>query len=146
MQVILKQDVKGTGKAGELVQVSDGYARNFLFPRRLAVEADAGAMNEYQTKEAAKSHHLAVEKQQAAELTKKLEGVTVKVQAKAGQGGRLFGSVTAKEIATALQAQMGVQIEKRKIEVADIKAFGEYSAQIKVYAGMTANIKVLVTE
>lgn len=128
MKVILKQDVKGQGKKGELVQVSDGYARNFLLPRGLAMEADAQAMNDLKNKEEAARHHAAVEKAQAAETAQKLQGQTVKVTARAGQGGRLFGSVTTKEVAEALAAQFAVEVDKRKISMADIKAFGSYEA------------------
>lgn len=105
MKVILLQDVKGSGKKGELVNVSDGYARNFLFPKKLAREANAQAMNELKNAEAAKEHHAAVELANAKEAAAKIEGKTVKVVGKAGQGGKLFGSVTAKEIAEELKKQ-----------------------------------------
>ena len=146
MKVILKADVKGSGKAGDLINVSDGYARNFLFPKNLAVPADKGAMNDLKNKEAAAEHHKQVEVDEAKALAAKLEGKSVTVKAKAGQGGRLFGSITAKEIAAALQAEFGIQVEKRRIDVSEIKAFGSYSATVKVYSGITAKITVVVTE
>lgn len=146
MKVILKQDVKGQGKAGELVQVSDGYARNFLFPRGLAVEADAQAMNDLKNKEAAKQHHLAVEKQEAEAAAATLSGKPVKVKARAGQGGKLFGSVTTKEVAEAIKAEFNITIDKRKISMNDVKAFGSYEAELKFTQGVTANITVVVCE
>ena len=147
MKVILLQDVKGTGLKGELKNVSDGYARNFLLPKKLAVEADNQAMNEYKSKEAAKKHHLEMEKQQAQELAATLQDKTVKITAKAGKGGRLFGSVTSKEIAQAVGEQFGVQIDKKKIVLSgDIKAFGTYPFELKVYAGISTKLQVMVTE
>ena len=123
MKVVLLQDIKGTGKKGELVSVSDGYARNFLFPRKLAKEANA---------------------KDAAE---KLEGKSIKLYAKGGQGGRLFGSVTAKEIAEEIKKVYHIDIDKRKIEIdGDIKAFGTYECQIKLYTGISAKIYAVVSE
>ncbi len=146
MKVILKQDVKGHGKAGELVQVSDGYARNFLLPRGLAVEADAQAMNDLRNKEAAQKHHLAVEKQEAEVAAATLSGKTVKIKARAGQGGKLFGSVTTKEVAEAIKTQFDIAIDKRKITMNDVKAFGSYEAELKFTQGVTAKITVVVCE
>lgn len=146
MKVILKQDVKGQGKKGQLVQVSDGYARNFLLPRGLAVEADSQAMNDLKNKEASRQHHLAVEKQEAEAAAAKLSGKTVKVVARAGQNGRLFGSVTTKEVAEELARQYGVVLDKRKITMADAKAFGAYEAELKFPQGVAAKITVMVTE
>ena len=146
MKVILKQDVKGQGKKGQLVNVSDGYARNFLLPRGLAIEADSQAMNDLRNKESAAQHHAAEEKRKASETAAALNGKTVKITAKAGQNGKLFGSVTAKEISEELKKQFGADIDKRKISVADIKAFGSYTAEIKLHAGITAAVTVLVSE
>ena len=146
MKVILKQDVKGHGKKGELVSVSDGYARNFLFPRGLAAEADAQAMNELKNKEEAARFHEEQEKKAAKETAQAVDGKVLKLTAKAGQGGRLFGSVTAKEVAEELAAQFGVKLDKRKIQMADIKAFGTYEAEIKLGYGFTAKVSVMVTE
>ena len=146
MKVILKQDVKGQGRKGELVNVSDGYARNFLFPRGLAVEADAQAMNDLRNREEAAKYHDDMEKKNAQDAAKLLSGKSLKLTAKAGQGGRLFGSVTTKEVAEELKKQFGLDIEKRKIAMADIKAFGSYEAEIKFSHGITAKITVMVSE
>ena len=146
MKVILLCDVKGQGKKDQIVNVSDGYARNFLFPRKLAAEANSQAMTELKNREDSKKHKIEVETQQAKASADKISGKTVKVTAKAGQGGRLFGSVTAKEIAAVMKTQFGIDIDKRKITVDDIKAFGTYPATVKLYQGVTAEFSVTVTE
>ncbi len=146
MQVILKADVKGKGKAGDLCNVSDGYARNYLFPRNLAVEANAAALNEFKNREAAKAHHLAEEKAAAKADADKLNGKTVTIHAKGGASGKLFGAVTAKEIAEAIKENLGVELDRRKIGIHDIKAHGDYEAEIKLYAGVTAKLLVKVVE
>ena len=146
MKVILTQDVKSLGKKGELVNASDGYARNFLFPRKLAVEANAQAMNELKNREAAEKFRLETELKNAKETAAKIDGKTVKLTAKAGQGGRLFGSVTVKEVAEQIKAQFGVDIDRRKISMSDIKSFGTFNAEIKVYNGVNAAIYVMVGE
>ena len=147
MKVVLLQDVKGTGKKDDIVNVSDGYARNFLLPRKLAKEASAGAISEIATKQKAKEHHKAEEKKAAQELAAKLEGQTVTIHAKAGESGRLFGSVTPKEVAEALKQVTGEEIPKNKITIdGDIKTYGEYRAKIKVYPEVTATIGLKVTE
>ena len=147
MKVILKADVKGTGKKNDLVNVSDGFARNFLFPKGLAVVADASAMSELKQKSDSAAHKKAVELENATALKKALEGKGVKIEAKAGTKGRLFGSVTSKEIAEALKTAYSIEIDKRKIELdEDIKAFGTYNVKVKVMAGMSADIKVTVSE
>lgn len=128
------------------MNVSDGYARNFLFPRDLAVPADAQAMNDLKNKEEAARHHLEMEKKNAEDTARLLTGKTLKLSAKAGQGGRLFGSVTTKEAADELKKQFGVEVDKRKIEMADIKAFGSYQAVIKLAQGITASMTVMVGE
>lgn len=146
MKVILKQDVKGQGKAGELVSVSDGYARNFLFPRGLAVEADAQAMNEFRSKEASAKFHAAEEKKKAEDIAAMLKGQGLAMHAKAGQNGKLFGSVTSKEVAQELNARFSLNLDKRKIVMEDIKAFGTYPVEIKLHAGVVATVTVNVTE
>lgn len=147
MKVILKEDVKGSGKKGELLNVSDGYARNFLLPKGLAMEANAQAMNEYKSKQASVEHHAAVEKQEAKDLAAKLNEKTVKLTAKAGANGKLFGSVTAKEVAEAVNATFGCNIDKRKVSLdTEIKAFGTFTAQVKLYAGISAKVYVAVGE
>ena len=147
MKVVLLADVKGAGKKDEIVEVSDGYARNFLFPRKLAKEATAGALNDVKNKQAAKEHQREVEVAQANEIASKINGQTVTVKAKAGANGKLFGSVTPKEVALALTEMAGTEIAKNKVSLAqDIKTFGDYDAKVKIYPGITANITVHVTE
>ena len=146
MKVILLEDVKGKGKKGELCNVSDGYARNFLFPKNLAVEADKAAMSEFKSKEESKEHHKKEEIAAAKALAEKLNGKTVALKAKAGSAGRLFGSVTSKEIAAEIKNSLGVEVDKKKMTVADIKNFGEYEAEIKLYTGITAKLTVKVSE
>ena len=147
MKVILTQDVKSLGKKGELVNASDGYARNFLFPRKLAVEANAQAMNELKNRESAEKYRLETELKNAKEVAAKINGKTVKLTAKAGQSGKIFGSVTAKEIAQEIKKQYGFDIDKRKIHLdTDIKAFGGYHIEVKLYNGITAKLAVSVTE
>ena len=146
MKVLLKQDVKGQGKAGQVVNVSDGYARNFLFPRQLAVPADSQVMNELRTKEEAAQYHARVEKEAALSAAAALKGKTVKISAKAGNGGRLFGAVTTKEVAEALARQFDIKVDKRKITMDDIKAYGSYTAEVKLHSGVVAQVTVLVSE
>ena len=146
MKVVLLADVKGLGKKGELCNASDGYARNFLFPKKLAVEADSSALNELKNREEAKAHHKQEEINAAKATAEKLNGKSVTIKAKAGSGGRLFGSVTSKEIAAEIKNSLGVEIDRKKMNVADIKNFGEYTAEIKLYQGIIAKITVKVTE
>lgn len=147
MKVILLQDVKSLGKKGELVNASDGYARNFLFPKNLAKEANAQAMNEYKNAENSKNFKIATQKAQAEHDKKLLEGKTFKMTAKAGQGGRLFGSVTAKQVAEEIKKQYNISVDKRKVVLeSDIKEFGTYKAEVKLYTGISAKIDVQVTE
>ena len=141
MKVLLKQDVKGQGKAGQLVNVSDGYARNFLFPRQLAVPADAQVMNDLRNKEDAAQFHARVEKEAALNAAASLKDKAVKISAKAGNGG-----LTTKEVAEALNKQFGVKVDKRKITMADIKAYGSYTAEVKLHTGVVATITVVVSE
>jgi large subunit ribosomal protein L9 len=147
MKVILKVDVQGSGKAGELINAKDGYARNYLLPRGLAIEANTQALNEMHNKDDAKKFKAEKEKQTAQEIAKRLKDVTVKVSAKAGTGGRLFGAVTSKEIATAVKQQFKLDIDKRKIVLEkDIKAFGITEIEIKLYPGIATKLKVEVGE
>ncbi len=146
MKVVLLQDVKSLGKKGELVNVSDGYARNFLFPRKLAGEANSQAMSELKNRENAEKHRLAVELENSKKFAASLEGKTVKVTAKAGANGKLFGSVTTKDIADAISKQFSVNVDRHKISAEDIKNCGTYPAEIKFPQGISANIFVLVTE
>lgn len=146
MKVILKQDVKNLGKKGELVNASDGYARNYLFPRGFATEANASAMNDFNNKENAKKYHKQQEIDAAKADAAKLDGKTFKLTAKAGANGKLFGSVTAKDVSAVIKTDLGLDIDKRKISVEDIKQFGTYEAEIKVYQGISAKIYVQVSE
>lgn len=146
MKVILKQDVKSLGKKGDLVNASDGYARNFLFPKGLAVEANASAMNEFNSKESAKKFHKAEEIKAAQALADKLEDKTFCLKAKAGANGKLFGSVTSKDVAKKIKEDLSVDIDKRKIVMEDMKSFGTVQAEIKVYQGISAKIFVQVSE
>ncbi len=147
MKVVLLQDVKGTGKKGELVNVSDGYARNFLMPRKLAKEADAQALNELKNAEESRLHKIAVETAEAQANAKKLSGQTLVMTAKAGQGGRLFGSVTSKEIANEIKKKFSLAVDKRKVILeSDIKAFGTYKCEVKLYTGISAELNVKVVE
>ena len=142
MKVILQQDVKNLGKKGDLVNASDGYARNFLFPKGLAIEANSSAMNDFNNKEASKKFHKAEEIKAAQADAAKLDGKTFKLTAKAGANGKLFGSVTSKEI----KDELGIDIDKRKIVMPDVKAFGTVQAEIKVYQGISAKVFVQVSE
>lgn len=146
MKVILKEDVKSLGKKGDLVNASDGYARNFLFPKGLAIEANSTAMNDFNNKESAKKFHKAEEIKAAQADADKLNGKTFKLKAKAGANGKLFGSVTSKDVAKEIKNELGVDIDKRKIVMEDIKAFGTVQAEIKVYQGISAKVFVQVSE
>ncbi|MDY4083998.1 MAG: 50S ribosomal protein L9 [Ruminococcus bromii] len=147
MKVILLQDIKALGKKGELVEASDGYARNYLLPKKLAKEANAQAMNEYKNAENSKNFKLATAKAQAESQKKTLEGKKFVMIAKAGQGGRLFGSITAKQIAEEIKKQYNIPVDKRKVVLErDIKEFGTYSAEVKLFTGISAKIDVQVSE
>ena len=147
MKVVLLQDVKSIGKKGELVNVSDGYARNFLLPRKLAKEANAQAMNELKNAEAAREYKIKTETENAQKNASALSGKTLKIYAKPGQGGKIFGSVTAKELAEEIKRQFGIEVDKRKVVLPmDIKAFGTYNFDVKFYAGITATMSVAVCD
>ncbi len=145
MKVILTADVKGQGKKDQVVEVSDGYARNFLFPKKLAIPADNKALNEIKNKEASKAHKLEVEKQNAQDIAKRLESIVVKFAYAAGPDKRLYGSVTSKEIAEALKKDFGIEIDKRKITLAvPIKSFGTFSADVRLFNDVTGKIHIEV--
>ena len=147
MKVILQQDVKGQGKKGQMVEVSEGYARNFLLPRKLAIAATADAINTMNLKEKARKAEEARQKAEAEATVEKLKECQVKLTAKAGAAGKLFGSVTAKEIAEGIEKQLGTALEKRKIVLKeDVKAFGSYTVEIKIYNGVAASVYVIVGE
>lgn len=146
MEVILKADVKGLGKKGEKVKASDGYARNFLFPKGLAVEANAQSLTELRNREQSNQHKIDMEVAAANESKSKLNDKTIKITAKAGSNGRIFGSVTAKEVALEIEKQFAVKVDKRKITMDDIKNFGSYKIQVKLYTNIVAEMTVMVGE
>ncbi len=146
MKVILTQDVKGQGKKDQIIEVSDGYARNFLLPKKLAIPADATALNEARNKEASKQHKIDVEKKQAQEIAEKLKTITVRFEYAAGPDKRLYGSVTSKDIADALKKDHGIDIDKRKITLKEnIKSFGNFTADVKLFTDVSGKINILVT-
>ena len=145
MKVILLADVKGQGKKDQVINVSDGYARNFLFPKKLAVEADSKSLNEIKNKESSRLHKLDVEKKAAMETAKKLESIVVRIVYAAGPDKRLYGSVTSKEIAEYLKRDYGIDIDKRKITLKEsIKSFGTFTADVKLFTDVNGKITVEV--
>ena len=146
MKVLLLADVKGQGKKDQIVEVSDGYARNFLFPKKLAVVADNKVLSETRSKEESKQFRLKEEKAAAKALAEKLSALTVKITASSGADGRLYGSVTTKDIAEALSKQHKIDIDKRKFTLTEnIKAYGTYNVEVKVYPEISTTLKVTVT-
>ncbi len=147
MKVIFLQDVKGSGKKGEIKNVADGYARNMLLPKGYAVEATAANMNKLEGAQASAQHKIDVDIQAAKEAAEKIRGKKVNIAAKAGSNGKLFGSVTAGNVADSLAEQLGVKVDKKKIALStDIKNFGSYTAAVKLYNGITETIDVEVIE
>ena len=147
MKVILLQDVKGKGKKGQMIEVSDGYARNYMLPRKMAIEATADAVNTMRMNDKATQERIAREKAEAMEIAKKLREMTVTVTAKGGGNGRLFGSITNQEIADALKAKTGIALDKRKIVIADaIKNVGTYTVTCKLGYEITAPLTVKIEE
>ena len=147
MKVLLLADVKGKGKKDQIINVSDGYARNFLFPKKLAVEADAKAMADAKNKEDARLYRIEQDKAAAREMAEKLSAVTVKIKASAGADGRLYGSITTSDIVAELKAQHGLEVDRRKI-VTDgaIKAFGSYTLDVKLYPEIQGKINLVVCQ
>lgn len=146
MKVVLLADVKALGKKGELVNVADGYGKNYLIPHKLAVIADNTALNELKNREQAKQYKIETEKAAAKASAEKIDGKTIKVSAKAGQNGKLFGSVTSKEIAEVLSSEFGFEADRKKITCSDIRSYGTYECSIKLYTGISASFYVLVGE
>ena len=147
MKVILLQDVKGKGKKGQMIEVSDGYARNYMLPRKIAVEATADAVNTMRMNDKAAAEKAAKERAEALEISKKLREMTLVVTAKGGGAGRLFGSVTNQEIADALAKSTGIKLDKRKIVISDpIKNIGTYTVQCKLGYEITAPLSVKIEE
>lgn len=147
MKVILLANVKGLGKKDEMVEASDGYARNYLIPRKLAIIADNKAQNELKGKESARQFKIDEEKKAAREIASRLEGTVVKIRSASGADGRLYGAVTAKDIVEALEKDFHITVDKRKLELADvIKSYGTYSVSVKLYTDITGKFTVVVHE
>ena len=147
MKVILLQDIRGKGKKGQMIEASDGYARNFLLPRKMAIEATADNINTMKMNDKAKAEQMAREKAQAQDFAARLKEVTVEIPAKAGTGGRLFGSITSAEVAESLKTQHGISIDKKKIvQDEPIKSFGTFTLKAKLGYEIVANITVHVSE
>ena len=146
MKVLLLEDVKGSGKKGEVVNVSDGYARNFLLPRKMAEPADAQAINAANIQKSAAQHRKFTAGIKAREIAQALDGHSVHVKARVGENGKLFGTVSGKEIAAALKEQKGVDVDRKKISVDPIRALGEYPAKLSLFEGISVTVKVIVEE
>jgi large subunit ribosomal protein L9 len=145
MKVILTQDVKSQGKKGDIIEVSDGYARNFLLARKLAIIADAKALNEAKNKEASRLHKIETEKAAATDIANKLTGIQVKIAVSCGADEKLYGSITAKDIAEALKAQHGIEIDRRKMVLDHpIRSYGSYTVDAKLYTEVVGKINVLI--
>jgi large subunit ribosomal protein L9 len=147
MKVILKQEIKGVGKKGDIINVSDGYARNYLFPRELAAEAIEGNLASLKQKRDAEKYRKDQEVQEARELSKRLSGLIVRFKVKAGENGRLFGSITSKDISDEIKKQYSLEVDKKKLVLGDaIKSTGTYEIEVKVYPEISTKLKVEVTE
>ena len=147
MKVILLQDIKNVGKKDEIINSSDGYARNYLFPKKLAVEATKDNLNQLKARQDTAKRKKEQEKEEAKQLAEKLKKITLSIQVKAGENGKIFGGVTAKESAENLKEQQNIEIDKKKIMVKEtIKALGNYSVEIKLYEGISANLAVSVRD
>ena len=145
MKVILLQDVKGQGKKGDLINASDGYARNFLLPRKLAKEADAGSIKQIEIQKESEAFHIAEEKRKAEETRAFLSGKSIRFKTTGGADGRLYGAVTAKDVSEKIGSELGLDIDKRLITVSDtIKTTGEYTVRIKLFQGISAELKLIV--
>lgn len=145
MKIVLTADVKGSGKAGEIIEASEGYARNFLIPKGLAMPADKQAINEFKAKQGAAAHKKEVEKTEAKDTAERISKLEVTIKGKSGANGKLFGAITNKEIGDALEKEHGIKVDKKKIVVDEtIKMPGRYKANIKVYANMSASLTVNV--
>ena len=141
MKVILLKDVKGTGKKDQVLEVSDGFARNFLLPRKVAIEATSDAVNAIERAKGAAKHREDVKQSEAEALSRSLKGKVVVVKVRAGEGGKLYGSITSQEIADAIKTQLGVDIDKRKVELTEpVKSLGQTTVNLKLYAGVSARI------
>lgn len=147
MKVILLQDIKGVGKKDQVINANDGYARNYLFPKKLAVEANAGNLTNLKSKQDSNQYRKDLQKEEAIKIADKLKGLTVQIKVKAGENGKIFGGVTSKEISENLKTQHGIEIEKKKIILTEtIKTLGTVNVDIKLYEGVTAKLKVQVVD
>lgn len=147
MKVILLENIKGVGKKDEVIEASDGYARNFLFPKKLAIEANAENMNKLKGKNDSNAYKKSVEKEEAQKIADKLKTIILKITVKAGENGKIFGSITSKEIADNLKEQYKIEIDKKKVDLKEpIKTLGSFSVNIKLYEGVIGTLKVQITE
>ena len=145
MKILLTEDVKKLGKKGDMVEVSDGYAKNYILPQKLGVEANKAIQNEWQVRKGSEANRRAREKQEAQALAAELNGKIITIRTKAGEGGKLFGSITSKEIAERLEKDHGISVDKRKIQLSDpIRAYGQYDLDVKLYTDVAGKIHVLV--
>ena len=143
MKVILLDNIKGVGKKDEIINASDGYARNFLLPKKLAVEANSENMSKLKAKQDSNQYRKNVEKEEAQKIAEKLKGILLKISVKAGENGKIFGSITSKEIAENLKIQYQIKVDKKKIELKEpIKTLGSFTVQIRLYEGVVGNLKV----
>ena len=146
MKVILNQDVKGKGKKGEIINVSDGYARNFLFPKGLAIEATASNLNDLKGKRESVEYQTEQDKQRATEIFEKFKEIEVVIETKAGDNGKLFGSITSKDIADALTAQHHIKLDRKKFVMDSIKTLGTHNVKVKLFQGITGELRVTVNK
>ena len=147
MKVILQEDVKGQGKKGQLIEVSDGYARNYLIPRKLAVQANDSNIKEMNMRDKAREQKTEKERRQAGEALERIQAASVVIHAKGGAGGRLFGSVTTKEISDALMSQFGISVDKHKLSIDEnIKTYGTFEVKVKLYPEVSGSFYATVTE
>ena len=145
MKVILLQDIKGVGKKDQIINANDGYARNYLFPKKLAVEATAGNLGNLKSKQESNQYRKDMQKEEAIEIASRLKDITLTIKVKAGENGKIFGGVTAKEISENLKTQYNIQIDKKKINLTEtIKTLGTVNVDIKIYEGVVAKLKVQV--
>ena len=145
MKVILTQDIKKIGKKGEIINASDGYAKNFLFPQKLAVQADAQNLNELKAKQASEKHKKELETEEAKKIAEQIKQIKITIKAKIGENQKLFGSITSKEIAEQIENQIKIKIDKKKITLKDpIKTIGEYPIEIKLYEGVSLKTTVQI--
>lgn len=143
MKVILLEDIKGVGKKDQVINSSDGYARNFLFPKKLAVEANAENMSKLKDKNNSNAYKKSLEKEEAQNIAKKLEGISLKISVKTGENGKIFGSITSKEIADSLKEQYKIEIDKKKIDLKEpIKTLGNFKVNVKLYEGVIGVLKL----